>query len=269
MVAAGEESGQLDTIFAHLSAYIDRTYQVTSKARNALVYPVFVIVAFIVVMMLMFIFIIPQISDILRDSGQELPIYTKIVMGLSAFLVSYWWLIIILFVAGLSALIWYIQKPDGRIWWSRFKLSLPVIGNLYQKLYLSRMTDNLHTMLLSGIPMTQSLEITRKVVGDATYEGILETALDEVKGGATLSQAFADYNEVPGILVQMVRVGEESGELGNILNTMAEFYQRELNNAVDTMIGLIEPAMIIVLGVSVGILLASVLMPIYNIAGSI
>ena len=123
-------------------------------------------------------------------------------------------------------------------------------------------------MVVSGIPMLKALEITSSVVGNAVYKDILSAAATDVKGGASLSLAISKYHEIPSILVQMVKVGEETGELGNILNTMAKFYQREVNNAVDVIVSLIEPVMIVGLGLGVGVLLASVLLPIYNIASN-
>jgi len=145
---------------------------------------------------------------------------------------------------------------------------VPYIGNLYKKLYLSIIADNMNTMVLSGIPMIKAIEVTASVVGNEVYEEILGESLLAVKGGSSFSQSLSQYEEIPGILVQMIRVGEESGELGSILGTMAHFYQREVINAVDTLVSLIEPVMIVFLGLGVGVLLASVLIPIYDIANS-
>jgi type IV pilus assembly protein PilC len=128
------------------------------------------------------------------------------------------------------------------------------------------MSDNLNTMLASGISMVHGLEITRNIVKNRVYKNILDDAIQQVRGGSSLSAAFSQYEEMPGIMVQMIKVGEETGELGNLLSTVSAFYEREVENAVDTLVGLIEPIMIVVLGAGVGILLASVLMPIYNLA---
>ena len=171
-------------------------------------------------------------------------------------------------VLGSAGLWWYSHTPQGKLSFGNFKLNVPVLGTLYRKLYLSRIADNMHTMVLSGIPMVRALEITSAVVGNDIYKEILTNALDEVRGGSSLSSALAQYSEIPGIMVQMIKVGEETGELGNILKTMADFYRREVGNAVDTLVSLIEPAMIVALGLGVGVLMASVLMPIYNLAGA-
>lgn len=268
MVRAGEESGKLDKVFRFLADYLDRTYAVIAKARNALIYPIFVIAVFIAVMGLMFTVVIPQISKILLESGVELPIYTKIIVWTSEFFVNWWFLMIIAVIGGAAFLVYYGRTADGKIMLSQFRLKVPVVGNLYRKLYLSRIADNMNTMLVSGIPMLRSVEITSQVVDDPVYAGILEQAYEEVKGGSTLSRSLADYDEIPGIMVQMMKVGEETGELGNVLETMAKFYTREVEGAVDTLVGLIEPIMIVLLAIGVGILLAGVLMPIYNLAAA-
>jgi type IV pilus assembly protein PilC len=140
---------------------------------------------------------------------------------------------------------------------------------LYEKLYLSRIADNFATMLVSGVPVVEAVDITASVVGSATYEEILKAVSDDVKGGSSISDALAKHREIPGIMIAMIKVGEETGELGSILNTLAKFYRREVTQAVDTLVDLIEPLMIVFLGLGVGILLAAVLIPIYNLAGSI
>lgn len=270
MVKAGEEAGKLDQTFAYLADYMDRTYEVTSKAQHALIYPAFVIFTFISVMTLMLSVVIPKLSAILADSGQEVPFYTKIVIGMSYVVVHYGLIVLIGAIAGGAWLWFYSRKPAGRMELASLKLSLPYLGNLYTKLYLSRISDNLNIMLQSAIPIVRSLEITGSVVDNAAYEQILKEVTEAVRSGTPLSEAFSRYpKRIPGILVQMIRVGEETGEVGNILKTMAAFYSREVINAVDTMIGLIEPVMIILLGLGVGFLLTSVLVPIYNISAGI
>lgn len=268
MVKAGEESGQLDDTFQYLADYLDRTYEVTSKAKNAFVYPAFVITTFIGVMILMFAVIIPKIAVMLEDAGQDIPIYTKIVLAISNGLLDYGIYLLIAAIIGGFFLIRYIRTPAGAYAFSKFQLSLPYIGDLYRKLYLSRIADNMNTMLSSGIPMIRILEITAAVVDNKVYQRILTEIIDDVRAGGSLSEAASKYPEMPGIMVQMMKVGEESGELGKILKTLARFYQREVNQAVDTLVSLIEPVMIVALGIGVGILLAAVLMPIYNIASA-
>ncbi len=270
MVKVGEETGKLNQIFLHLAEYLDRQYSLTSKTRNALIYPAFVIITFFVVMTLMFVVVIPKLSAIILDSGQAVPFFTKIVIGISNLFVNYGFLGLI-FLVLLGFWIWRLSTTEkGKAYLDKARLSTPAIGNLYKKLYLSRIADNLNTLLSSGVPILRTIDITSKVVGSRAYQAVLEEVADGVKSGLALSVAFERHREeIPGIMVQMIKVGEETGSLGAILKTLADFYKREVDDAVDTLVGLIEPIMIVVLGLGVGVLLVSVLMPIYNLAGSI
>lgn len=268
LVRAGEESGSLEKSFDYLADYLDRQYEVISKARNALIYPAFVVSIFMIVMGMMLTLVIPSITKILTDSGQELPIYTRIVISISDFMVNYIGLILILLAAGGVAFWKFKQTEVGQRTVDEFIISIPYLGDLQRKLLLTRICDNMATMLGSGISIVQALEVTADVVDNMVYKEIIDSALVEVKGGRSFADAISEYPEIPGVLAQMAKVGEETGSLGSILTTLANFYRREVNNAVDTLIGLIEPAMIVMLGLGVGVLLASVLMPIYNLSSS-
>jgi type IV pilus assembly protein PilC len=270
MVKAGEETGKLNQTFLHLSEYLDRQYALTSKTKNAMIYPLFVILTFFVVMTLMFVVVIPKLSSILIDSGQEIPVYTKIIIAISNFFVNYGFIALIFIVIFGIWMFSLSRSEAGKNYIDKTRLSIPIIGDLYKKLFLSRIADNMDTMLVSGIPIIRSIDITADVVSSRVYKSILKEVAEGVKSGASLSQSFEKYGDfIPGIMVQMVRVGEETGSLGQILKTLADFYKREVDDAVDTLIGLIEPVMIVVLGLGVGILLVSVLVPIYNLAGGI
>ena len=268
LVRAGEESGSLEKTFEYLADYLDRQYEIISKARNALIYPAFVISIFFIVMGLMLTMVIPNIAKILTGSGQELPIYTRIVIGISDFMVNYIAIILLVIAFGGTFLFRFLRTDVGRRAYDEFIISIPYIGDLQRKLLLTRICDNLSTMLSSGISMVQALEVTADVVGNLVFKEILEATLVEVKAGRSFSEAIGEYTEVPGVLSQMAKVGDETGSLPTILTTLANFYRREVNNAVDTLIGLIEPAMIVALGLGVGVLLASVLMPIYSLTNS-
>jgi type IV pilus assembly protein PilC len=270
MIRAGEESGKLDQTFMYLADYIDRSYELTAKARNALVYPGFIMLTFVAVMSLMLTVVIPKIGSILASDGQQLPIYTQIVLGLSSFLVDYGIFILIALIVGGYFVYRYAQTPQGRLGLSRLKLSVPFVGDLYKKLYLARFSDNMHVMLSSGITAVRSLEITASVIENEVYAQVLTEALEGVKAGNSIAEMLSHYPDVmPPIMVQMLQIGNETGETSNILERMAKFYEREVNTAVDTLVSLIEPALIIMLAVGVGFLLASVLLPIYNSTTSI
>lgn len=269
MVKAGEESGKLTETFQFLADYLERNHELSSKTKNALVYPAFIVLTFITVMILMLVKVIPQLAQIIEDAGQDVPFYTQITIGISDFFVQ-WGLLLLIFVVVAAALIYRTLKSEqGKIRFDELKLQIPLFGKLFRKTYLARISDNINTMLSSGIPVVRTLEISSQVVGNAVYRHILEDAVEEVRGGNNISSALGKHKEIPPIMVQMIKVGEETGSIGKILKTLAVFYNKEVVNTVDSLIGLIEPAMIVLLGLGVGGLLMSVMVPIYNVAGGI
>ena len=163
-------------------------------------------------------------------------------------------------------LIRYGQTEAGKIYFAKVKLSLPILGNIFKKIYLARIADNLHTLISGGITVVRALEITSEVVGNEIYRRIMLDALEAVKGGSMISDAFAKYDAIPPLLSQMIKIGEATGKLDYILGSVSRFYTREVNNLVDNMVNLIEPLMIIVLGIGVGFLAVAILLPIYSIS---
>ncbi|MEK7179491.1 MAG: type II secretion system F family protein, partial [Patescibacteria group bacterium] len=187
----------------------------------------------------------------------------------SNFLVNYGIFLFIALIA-LGFYLWQLGKTEhGRLVLDSLKLSVPYVGDLYKKLYLARIADNFSTMLLSGVSVVEMITITGTVVGNAAYETVLAEVGKDVKGGSSISGALGKHPAIPSIMIAMTKIGEETGELGKILTMLAKFYNREVTNAVDTLVGLIEPIMIVLLGLGVGTLLAAVLLPIYNLAGAL
>jgi len=269
MVKSGEESGNLNKTFLYLAEHLDRGYELMSKAKNALIYPIFVVVVFIVVMILMLVMVIPKISMILEDAGQELPFLTKVVINLSEFFITYGIFLLIIVVIGTFFLFRFSRTKTGKLSIDRFKLTIPYVGDLYKKMYLARICGNMNTMLSSGISVVKAVETSSTVVDSAIYEELLKNAAQSIKTGSSVSNAMVNEGEIPNIMIQMIKIGEETGELNNILETLSKFYAREVVGAVDMLVGMIEPAMIVLLGLGVGSLLAAILMPIYNISSAI
>jgi type IV pilus assembly protein PilC len=269
MIISGEETGKLSETLVYLADYLERQYELASKAKHAMVYPAFIIFAFFAVMTLMMTVVIPKLSEIILETGQEIPLYTQIVIGTSNFLVHYGILILVALVFGVLLLWRYTLTPEGLIKMDKLRLATPFVGDLFRKLYLSRMADNLDTMVSSGISMLKALEVTGKVVNSPTFKQIIDESIERVRAGGALSDSLAAYPEIPRIMVQMIKIGENTGKLGFVLRTVSRFYRREVEGAIETLVSLIEPVMILLLGGGVGILLASVLMPIYNLAGSL
>lgn len=268
MVKAGEESGNLSNTFQFLADYLERSYELVGKIRNALIYPVLVITVFISVMALMLIMVVPKLAAIILETGKEPPIYTQITIGMSNFLVNYGFLMLGILVTFIFVIWRFASSGQGKEFFARAAIEVPMVGDLFRKFYLARIADNLHTMLSSGIAMVRAVEVAASVVGNEVYAATLNQVAIDIRTGSSLSNSMARHEVIPTIMSQMVRVGEETGEVGNILETLARFYKREVDQAVDTLIGLIEPALIILLGVGVGGLLTSVLLPIYEITAT-
>ncbi|MBI5045966.1 MAG: type II secretion system F family protein [Candidatus Niyogibacteria bacterium] len=269
MVRSGEESGKLDEIFLYLADYLERSYDLMNKAKNALTYPAFVLVAFSGVMVVMLTVVIPKLSSILIETGQALPFYTRAIIGFSDFIRNFGVFILVALAVGVIFLWRYLTTDAGKMTFAQFQISIPAIGTLYRKLYIARISDNLQTLLAGGVPVVRALEISADVVGNEVYAAIMRDATAAVQAGSPISEALARYDEIPKLMSQSIKIGEETGKLDYILGTLARFYRREVDSAVDNIVSLIEPIMIIVLGLGVGLLVAAILVPIYNISSGL
>lgn len=269
MIRAGETSGKFDQVLEYLADHMEREYQVISKVRGAMIYPAFVISGFLVAFVVMMVFVIPRLTGILQESGQELPIFTKIIMGSSDFMRSSWYILLAV-IAGGGTFLWkYIKTQRGKAIWDRVQLKLPIFGGILVKVYLFRFAESLSTLIEGGVPITRALSISRDITGNTVYKEIINEAQENVKRGGTLGSALAAHDEIPPLLAQMVSVGEQAGKLVSVLHNVAGFYQKDVDNAVDNIASLIEPILIVVMGLGVGILLAGVLLPMYNMMGSL
>lgn len=269
MVKSGEESGKLNQVFLFLADYLDREYELKQKTKKALTYPAFVIGTFIVIMSVMFIFVIPKMTALFTENGAQLPLVTKIVIGISNFFVHNAIIIFPGAIIGFFMFKRYAKTEKGAYNVDRFKVRAPVMKNLFQKIFLARLADNMNTMLTSGIAIVRAIEITADVVENAYYRELLLRVSAKVQTGTSFSKALSVEEDLPNILIQMVHIGEETGELGYILKNLATFYKREVDTAIDSVIGLIEPAMIVGLGLGVGILVSAVLLPMYSLSDTI
>lgn len=269
LIRAGEESGKLQEVFLYLADYLERSYYLASRARNAMIYPAFVMLAFVGVFSIMLTVVIPKLVSIFEETGTEVPFYTKVVIFTSGFLRHYGLVVLILIAIGAFIAWRWSKTPKGRMFFHTLQISMPIIGNLYRKLYMTRLCDNLRTLIISGIPLLRALTITSDVVGNAVYQKALHNSIESVKGGGTISGAFEKTKEIPPMVTQMIKIGETSGRLDFILNSITKFYKREVDSLLDNLVALIEPILIIVLGLGVGLLVAAILVPLYNLAGSL
>ena len=269
MVKAGEESGKLNEVFLFLADYLDREYEMSQKIKKALTYPTFVVGTFIAIMVGMLTFVIPKMTALFAESGAKLPTVTVVVIFISDLFVKYW--AISFPIIGFLVFIFYkwSKTEEGAYAIDDFSTQVPVVRTLQQRIFLQRFADNMNTMLSNGVPIVKALDITATIIENKIYKALAERVSHKVQVGKALSKALYEEPLVPNILVQMVHIGEETGELGYILKNLAVFYRRELETTIDRMIGLIEPAMIVSLGLGVGVLVSAVLLPMYSMSSQI
>ncbi|MBU2036740.1 type II secretion system F family protein [Patescibacteria group bacterium] len=270
MVRSGEVSGGLENSLNYLADYLEKQYYLNAKIKGALTYPAFIFGTFILIAALMMILIVPKLTDFLKDSGQSLPFLTRVIIGVSEFLTNWWWVVLAILVGGGYYLASLIKNSAGaRQQWDTMKINLPVFGKrVFQKIYITRIADNLSTLIQGGLSILQALQVTSEVVGNTVYQKIVEEAKEEVRVGGALSSSFAKHKEIPAMVTQMIITGEQTGSLDIILKKLGQFYNKEVDNTVATISQLIEPMLILLIGGGVAILVAAILMPIYSIANS-
>ncbi|MCW1888553.1 MAG: type II secretion system F family protein [Candidatus Moranbacteria bacterium] len=267
MIHAGEVSGALQNAVNFVADNIEKNYHLTSKIKGALYYPVFVLLVAAIIGFLVVTFILPKITILIKDLKVAVPWYTEALIWLGDFMNAYWWAVLLLIAAGLGSLYYYLKTPSGHRELEMFILKIPVIGTLAQNIYITRLAENLSALLNSGIPIVKALTIVSEVVGNHVYAKIIMNAAEQIRSGGNISSAFVAAKEIPPVLSQMIRIGEESGTLATVLQSVSKFYSQEVDNMTKSLTTLIEPILIVFLGIGVAILVVGVLLPIYNLAG--
>jgi len=246
-----------------------RDYDLESKIRGAMIYPAFIIGGLLIVGTLMMIFVIPQLTSVLTETGVDLPVSTRILIGTSNFFSNFWWLILALGVAVTVSVRLIIHTPQGRLYWDTIILRLPIFGKLFQKIILVRFARSLYTLTTGGVALTKSLEITADVVGNAVYRQIILQTVAEVEDGNSIATVFLRSKHVPIMVSQMLNLGEKTGRIDDILEKLANFYSRDVNNMVANLVTLLEPLIMMLMGVAVGGLVSAIILPMYNLASSL
>lgn len=266
---AGETSGNLKGSIEHIAGNIEKNYSLTSRVKSALTYPIIVLIVFGIVGFLVLTFIVPKLMQMVKELGVEVPWYTKALILGSDFMANYWWAIMIIVAGAASAIFYYIRTDEGKKGWDEMKIKIPKFGNIYKGIYMTRFAENLSVLLASGIPIIKALEVVSAVVGNHVYEKIILSAAEEVRTGGTMSTALKKYPQFPPIITQMIKIGEESGKTDEILGEVAKFYEQETDTVTKNLTTLIEPILIVIMGVAVGLLAVSVILPIYDVASKI
>jgi type IV pilus assembly protein PilC len=268
LVAAGEVGGILDTILNRLSTFMEKAEKLKGKIKGALTYPIAVIIIAILIVAGLLVWIVPVFDDMFRGFGQALPAPTQLVVAMSNFLQNYWY-ILIGAIIGIGIAIRQVYRTGrGREIIDGLLLKLPVFGDLLKKTAVARFTRTLGTMLSSGVPILDALEIVAKTAGNVVIENSVMKARQKLSEGKTLAEPLAETKVFPGMVTQMITVGESTGAIDTMLTKIADFYEDEVDAAVDALTSLIEPLLMVFLGVVVGGLVIALYLPIFQIAGA-
>jgi type IV pilus assembly protein PilC len=269
MIAAGEAGGILDIILQRLSTYIEKVVRLKSQVKSALIYPTAVIVIATAVVWVILTWVIPVFQQLLESVGSELPLITKVVVGTSNFLGRYTIWILLVLVLAIIAVIRYYKTYRGRRVIDGLLLKIPIIGMLLRKIAVARFCQTLSTLTASGVPILDGLDITARTAGNAIVEDAIQAVRKSVEEGRTLSQPLGETKVFPPMVVQMINVGEQTGALDQMLQKIAEFYEEEVDTAVAGLTKLIEPLMIVVLGLVIGTIVTAMYLPLYTVLSEI
>ncbi len=269
LVRAGQASGKLDTVLLELASNLEKQRDFQSKVKGAMIYPAVILVMMLTVMMIMMFVVIPQLTKMFSDAQMQLPLPTKIVIAIASFLINFWWLLLI----GVAGLIYgakkFLSTPTGRLIYDNFMITFPVVGNISRLVIMTNFTRTLGLLVAAGIPIIDAIKIVSDVVGNSVYKkGLLETCKG-VERGLTFSSQLLALPLFPRIVGQMIKTGEETGKLDDIMYRLADYFESEADNILKNSTALVEPITLVILGAGVGFLVVSIILPIYQLSTNI
>lgn len=270
LVKAGESAGVLETVLDTVATYKENLEALKGKIKKAMFYPVMVVAVALVVSGILLVFVVPQFEDVFKGFGAELPAFTQMIVGLSRFMVSWWWLILLMVIGAITA---FVMAKNRSIAFSRLLdrliLKLPVIGQVMHNSAIARFARTLAVTFKAGVPLVEALDTVAGATGNIVYEDAVLKVRDDVSVGYSVNMAMRQVNIFPHMVVQMTAIGEEAGALDTMLFKVAEFYEQEVNNAVDALASLLEPLIMVFLGVIVGGMVVAMYLPIFKLASTI
>ena len=272
MVRAGEAAGILDDILKRIALQQEKSASIRKRVKSAMAYPTVLIVVTVVAFFGLMLFVIPQIGDILTDLGgpdAELPLITQIMLGISGFIISYWYILFPAIALVVFGVVRYIRTKRGRYQFDALVLKIPKLNKIIQKIAIARFSRTFSALMGAGVSVLECLNVTSRAVGNTLYAEAIQNAIPEVKNGRSLSEVIEQNDLFPGIVAQMLSVGEETGQTDTVLIKVAEFYEEEVDLAIDQISSIIEPVMIVIMGSMVGLIAASVMTPIASLSQNI
>lgn len=269
MIKSAEVTGRLSEVLGFLADYIENEEALIGKVKNALTYPIFVIGLFFVVLIIIVTFVMPQVQPIFKEANIKLSFFTSAMFGMGEFVAKWWWAVGIVVAMFVLMIFDYLNTPEGRVVRDETILRIPIVGTLFRKVYVARFAQSAMVLIRGGLTIPQAIDISSRTIGNVVYQDSLTRASEQVRKGRLLSQALAEMPEFPPLVSQLVAVGESTGRLENLLGKIDSFYSREVSETVDNLVNILQPILMVVIGVVVALLFASVLMPMYNLSQSI
>lgn len=269
IIKSGEASGNLKQSVEYVADSIEKNYNLSKKITSAFIYPAVVMAVFFVIGFVFVAFIIPKLTVVIKDMGVDFPWYTKVVMVGSDFMAVYWWAVLLGIIGVVLGILFFLETRKGKEKMDRLKINMPVFGKVFQNIYITRFAENLAILLKGGIPIIRAVTLSSSVVNNLVYEELFLQVAYELKIGQNIHGVFQKSELIPPIVSQMIRVGEETGQLDLVLHHISTFYEQETETATKNLSVLLEPLIMIIIGTAVGFLVFSILMPIYNVANQI
>jgi type IV pilus assembly protein PilC len=269
MIRSAEVTGRLSEVLEFLADYIEDQVTMQSKIKSALSYPIFVIVLAFIVLGIIITVVFPQIIPIFKDSNIQIPWYTSLLLGAGTFLSTWWWAIIFVGFALVLVLINYFQTREGKMVFDETVLHVPILGDLFKKVYVSRFAESTRVLIKGGLTIPQAVDISSRTIGSTVYQEILVQVSQEVRKGKLLSKVIEGYPEFPPLVSQLITIGESTGRIEDLLKKVRDFYTREIDNAIENSISLIQPILMVFVGVLVAFLFAGILLPLFSLTQTI
>jgi type IV pilus assembly protein PilC len=266
VVKAGETSGKLDNVLEYLADEIEKDYDLMKKFRGALIYPAFIISGLFIVGIVFIFFVLPSLTKILEETGGELPLSTRIVIGASNFLQNYYVFLIVLLISIVIFIRFYLKTNSGKKVKDYITINFPIIGSIYRLVYIVRFSNSLSTLLKGGVSLIRSLEISTEIVNNYYYSNAINDSIVEVNEGGSVSSSLMENTYFPKMVPQIMMVGEKTGKMEESLDEIAKFYGKELNGKLNNLNTLLEPLIMVLMGIGVGIMVAAIILPMYNMA---
>lgn len=266
IVRSGENTGQLDKVLAQLASRLELSEDFNNKVKSALYYPSFVILTMILIVVLMMLYVVPQIKTVFADINATLPWTTRTIIALSNFTVKFWWLELIVLIILVFLFSMFIRSKEGGSWWDRLKIRIPLVKELFIMVYMARFCRTMSMLIQAGIPIMETIAVSADVIQNRIFTEGLRSVAAQVERGIPMSVPLSQNPNFPPMVSEMILVGEQTGRMGTVLTKLAEYYEKETDALIKGLASLIEPVILVIVGIGVGFLVISIIWPIYSVA---